>query len=306
MKLLKKIFYLQVIIALIISCSSDNDDSSETLDCTNTTSVFAINLDATDCDIDIEAVLGVTSMHSESVSGTTRTININGIANHNVGVFPNSGNPNTISVTSETYTITTTPTLASNSNSGKGFTLGILFSGVSLDPFTGEFFQGTSGTNMDWNIAALQSTTDLGLDCNNAHVQPGGRYHYHGTPSQYAANLNIDGTQMIKVGYAGDGFPIYYKYGYADDNTTITAYQSGYQLKTVERSGDGSSAPDGCPDGYYIQDYEYVDGVSDLDECNGKTGKTPESNSEYYYLITDNFPSSPLCFSGTPDNSFHH
>lgn len=309
MKYIKHIFLTAIFATtLIISCSSDdNDDTTQTLDCTNTTSVFAINLDPTDCNVDIQTSLGVTSMYSESVTGTTRTISINGIANHNVGVFPNSGNPNTISVASSTYSTTTNPTLAANSTNGQGYTTSVLFSGVDVDPYTAEFFQGTSGTNTNWNITALQSTRDLGLDCNNAHVQPTGKYHYHGTPSQYIDDLGTaNGSQMIKVGYAADGFPIYYKYGYADDDTTIVAYTSGYELKTEERGGDGSSAPDGCPDGYYFQDYEYVSGVSDLDECNGRTGKTPESASEYYYVITDNFPSVPLCFSGTPDNSFHH
>ena len=35
-------------------------------------------------------------------------------------------------------------------------------------------------------------------------------------------------------------------------------------------------------------------------------GKTPESDNEYYYVITDNFPSTPICFSGTPSSDFIH
>ncbi len=84
-----------------------------------------------------------------------------------------------------------------------GYTFGVLFSGVAVDPYTGEFFEGSNGINMDWNITTLQSTRSLGLDCNNAHVQPTGRYHYHGSPSKYIEDLGIaNGTQMVKVGYA--------------------------------------------------------------------------------------------------------
>jgi len=313
MKNLFNILILLIAITSISMACSNDDDTSQTdnggdsiTDCSNTASVFTINLDTSGCTVDIATVLGVSSMYAESISGTTRTIDINGVANHNVGVFPNSGNPNTISEALESFTMTTTPSIATNITGGQGHTFGVLFSGVAVDPYTAEFFVGSTGiTNMDWNITTLQSTRSLGLDCNNAHVQPTGRYHYHGTPNQYLNDLGTaDGTQMVKVGYAGDGFPIYYKYGYADDGATIIEYISGYQLKTEARGGDGITAPNGCPDGYYFADYEYVSEASDLDECNGRFGKTPESDNEYYYTITDNFPSSPLCFSGTPDDSF--
>ena len=301
---------------LALSCSSEEEtlpaDSSDTdltdttnEDCTNTIGVFSISLDPTTCLVDIQTELGTISQYSETVSGDERTINVNGIANHLVGEFPNGGNPNTISIANNTYTIPLNPAVASNSTSGQGHIFGVLFSGVVMDPYTAEFFVGSTGTiNMEWNITALQSTTALGLDCNNAHVQPTGRYHYHGTPSNYLDGINVTGNEMVKVGYAGDGFPIYYKYGYDDEGISIVAIESGYELKMESRGGDGVSAPDGCPDGYYFQDYEYVEGISLLDECNGRFGKTPESDEEYYYVITDNFPSSPLCFSGTPDQSF--
>ena len=286
--------------------SSQNDASNTSLDCSNSDSVFTINLDGSACNIDIASQLGTNSQYTETISGNTRNISINGIVDHLVGQFPNSGNPNTIASVSETYSMTTAPQLANSVTNGSGYTMGVLFSGAAIEPYTAEFFIGSNGTtNRDWNITALQDTRGLGLDCNNAHVQPTGRYHYHGTPSNYLDGLQADGTQMVKVGYAADGFPIYYKYGYDTDNTTIIAMESGYRLKTEARGGNGITAPDGCPNGYYFQDYEYVDGVSSLDECNGRFGKTPESDDEYYYVITDNFPSMPLCFSGTPDSSFN-
>ncbi|MEM9361745.1 MAG: YHYH protein [Bacteroidota bacterium] len=306
-------FIYSIAFATLVSCSTSDDseifvledDSVSLFDCANPSSIFTINLDPAACNVDIETELGTSSLYSESISGTTRAITVNGVANHLVGEFPNSGNPSTIATTIENYSMTTEPELAANVTTGQGYTTAVYFSGVVGEPYTAEYFIGSDGTvNRDWNMTTLQSERNLGLDCNNAHVQPTGRYHYHGTPSNYISLEGIDGTEMVKVGYAADGFPIYYKYAYADDGATLVELSSGYQLRTTERGGDGTSAPDGCPNGLYFQDYEYVDGVSSLDECNGTFGKTPESDNEYFYVITDNFPSSPLCFSGTPDASF--
>ena len=55
----------------------------------------------------------------------------------------------------------------------------------------------------------------MGLDFNNAHVQPTGAYHYHGLPTGLIRHLNI-GRRMQLLGYAADGFPVYNQYGYAD------------------------------------------------------------------------------------------
>ncbi|HAA22158.1 MAG TPA: hypothetical protein DCP28_26600, partial [Cytophagales bacterium] len=58
-------------------------------------------------------------------------------------------------------------------------------------------------------------------------------------------------------------------------------------------------------DGTYIQDFEYVQGLGDLDECNGRFGKTPEyPEGTYYYVLTADFPVIPACFVGTPSEDF--
>lgn len=263
---------------------------------------YIINLNPEECTVHIENKLNTSSTYREKVNREekVREITINSVANHAVGEFPNDGNPNSISVHEMSFTIPLNPTIASSITPGQGYESAVLFSGVSIDPFTGEFFVGTDGhMNREWNITTLTKAADLGLDCNNAHVQPTGKYHYHGTPSAYLRDLGADGTQMVKLGYAADGFPLYYKYGY-DDNGVIQSYKSGYVLKDGKREGDGVTAPDGFYNGTYFKDYIYDDTMSDLDACNGKWGKTPESDNEYYYLITDNFPSAPLCFSGIP------
>lgn len=292
-------------------------ESSETAVASFTTlgtseTVFFIQTDAGDCTVDIESSLGVSSSYSETVdeANATRTISINDVPSHMVGTFPTGsdrriGNPNAISAQSNSYTTTTTPSLANNSTSAQGYVNGVLFSGVGIEVYTAESFTGFTGeTNQQWNRNALQSVDDLGLDCNNAHVQPGGQYHYHGIPSAFGDALQINGSEMVKIGYAADGFPFYYLY-YENDNGNIVEAEASYELRSGDRGGDGISAPSGAYDGEYFQDYEFVDGSGDLDECNGRFGPTPDSpEGEYYYVVTADFPSFPLCFSGTPDDSF--
>ena len=273
-------------------------------------SVYFIHLDESECTVDIQNTLGVTSSYSESIEGTTRTISINDIPSHRVGTFPTDtdrriGNPNSISEQSNTYSTTTLPALANSSTSAQGWVNGVLFSGVGIEVYTAESFTGFTGeTNRAWNRNALQSVDDLGLDCNNAHVQPTGQYHYHGLPSAYGNDLQANGSEMVKIGYAADGFPFYYLYFENEDGNIVQA-EASYNLKSGDRGGDGISSPSGAYDGEYFQDYEYVEGAGDLDECNGRFGPTPEvPEGEYYYVVTADFPSFPLCFSGTPDDSF--
>ncbi|MBT8221001.1 MAG: YHYH protein [Bacteroidia bacterium] len=296
---------------LVVACSSITDyqrkqrriinNENGRLDKINS-DTYNINLDPESCQINIEEQLNKSSQYHEEVDekNKLRKIAINSIANHDVGKFPNQGNPNTIQESNIAVSLPLNPSIANSKTSSQGFDSGILFSGVSIDPFTAEFFIGSKGhINRNWNITTLTTTEDLGLDCNNAHVQPSGKYHYHGTPSAFLSEIGADGSQMIKVGYASDGYPIYYKYGF-DENGVLKAYESGYRLKDGNRPGDGVTAPDGTYNGRYFQDYEFIPEVSDLDECNGRWGKTAENENEYYYLITDNFPSVPICFSGTP------
>ena len=63
--------------------------------------------------------------------------------------------------------------------------------------------------------------------------------------------------------------------------------------------------PCGTYTGVYSADYEYIEGIGDLDECNGRYGVTPEfPEGTYYYVITNKFPGVPRCFVGTPSNDF--
>ncbi len=284
----------------------DEDDEMVTNECENTSDSYAIDLDASNCTESAETDLGVTSEFTVSVSGDDRSIVSNGIPDHSIGEFPNMGNPNTISVQNKTFVIDATPsknnsTTSLTTSSGQPrYWFGILDNSVVLAPIANEFFTNTSTgeDNTDWNENALSSNINLGTDCNNSHVFPTGRYHHHATPSAYVEDRNISSSETTQIGWAADGFPIYYKYGNKDGS--VVELSSSFRLKTTDRGGDGVSAPSGCPDGTYNEDYEYVAGLGDLDECNGYEDPT----LGYIYVITDTYPSIPRCFYGTPSDDF--
>ena len=109
---------------------------------------------------------------------------------------------------------------------------------------------------------------------------------------------------MTLIGYAADGFPIYGPYCYrdADDpNSGLMELQSSYRLK----AGQSPDGPGGTYDGTFVADFEYVAGLGDLDQCNGRFGVTPDyPDGTYYYSVTEVSPFVPRCVMGTPDDSF--
>mgnify|MGYP000119545300 CR=1 FL=1 len=57
---------------------------------------------------------GSTSDGSVTVEGNVRRIRANGIPNHDVGAFPNPGNPNVISAQAYNYAVPVTPSGATS------------------------------------------------------------------------------------------------------------------------------------------------------------------------------------------------
>ena len=231
--------YLPIILFLfILSCDSNSTVSSEE-SCAN---LVSIDSSLGECS---ETLPYTPSFSNEENTNDTRTITSNNIPNHLVGLFgggQGSLNPNQITPQNNTYIIDLTPTLASEvtpllGNDGIDFSFGILLNGVEVDPVAAEPWPheglDSQDVNWEWNLEA--SMAGLGIDCNRAHVQPFGAYHYHGTPSLYFENLDNDLSSKTLIGYAADGFPIYY-----DPTKT-----SSYQIKSGSRPGDGISAPCG-------------------------------------------------------------
>jgi hypothetical protein len=245
-----------------------------------------------------------------------RVITSNGIPDHQPGKFPNAHNPNSIEPQSYKLRAPVTPTPLDKPRAVDHRLFGVALNGVVFDPATAEFWN--DDPRSGWNMEAIApegvKTRNLGLDQSNAHVQPTGAYHYHATPTglvyHIAAQQGLKPTDaMILVGWAADGYPIYNANGYtkADDaKSGVTKLRSSYRLKQGERPG-GEYGPGGKYDGEYTADWEYVAGLGDLDECNGRTGVTPEfPQGTYYYVLTDTFPYIPRLFHGRPDDSFRH
>lgn len=308
---ISKIATLALLTVSIFSCN-DDETTDVTVECT---SDKVVDKSRGACD----QTLSFTPSVTMTVSGGNRIFKTNSIPNHKVGLFGSgtgSLNPNAIKEQNKTYTITANPVAASsffpllNTSAVALYSFGVLLNGVELDPIAAEPWPHTgimaANVNWEWNLEA--TNVKIGLDCNNAHVQPTGKYHYHGSPTLYLQNANVPTNKMTLVGYAADGFPVYYKYAYStatDGSSTVIAMTSSYRLKSGKRPGDGVTAPCGTYDGVYSNDYEYVSGLGTLDQANGRQGITPEYPAgTYYYVITDEFPSIPRYFKGTPSSNF--
>lgn len=240
----------------------------------------------------------------------------NNIPDHTYGPF---AGPNVLEAQEFDYSMCRYPQLAMTSTPLEeelnpqgcqgGIIFGISMQGVNYSPYARLYWTNPSGQeNTDFHIEADFA---LMMDLNGGHVNAVSRYHYHNIPQDYFDNdLNIDGNSHSPIlGYAADGFPIYYKYLYTDSldaNGGISAFSSSHSLKMGNRPGDGITAPNGAYDGNFVQDYEYISSLSDLDECGGRFAITPEyPNGTYYYVLTDNWPYIPRCLKGTQvDNSF--
>ncbi|MEX1152938.1 YHYH protein, partial [Parvibaculum sp.] len=219
-----------------------------------------------------------------------RFISSNGLPDHATGAFPGPGNPNAIRAQDHAWRVALAPAKTGRETPLSGSLFGVALNGVPFDPGTAECWGAARGSRPNpacaWREEAIVGGAGrLGLDANHAHVQPDGTYHYHGVPTGLVAALPPG--DMVLVGYAADGFPVYV--------SRSNVWRSGWRLKP----GTRPSGPGGAYDGRYTQDFVYAGGAGTLDRCNGT-----EIGGSYAYVLTDAFPFVPRCFSGTPDASF--
>jgi hypothetical protein len=134
------------------------------------------------------------------------------------------------------------------------------------------------------------------------HPSPFGEYHTHLNPRCLYDDADSTHHSPI-IGYSFDGYPVYGVYAYTDTNGTgpIKRMQSSYRLRSITQrdtlpngtglnvSQQGPAVSGTYPLGYFLEDYEYVTGLGDLDAHNGRFCKTPEyPNGTYCYFMTIN------------------
>ncbi|MBO58471.1 MAG: hypothetical protein CMA77_05700 [Euryarchaeota archaeon] len=135
----------------------------------------------------------------------------------------------------------------------------------------------------------------------------GNNFHYHyDAQCQYwapSSGEDMSDYQITKlqsqqhspiIGWAFDGYPIYGMYGYDNDGQTIRAITSSYAIERTQDGGD---------QGYNgIDDWNYFQGLGDLDACNGRFGPTPEYPNGIYHYVSTPLSASPLLVTDTNNN----
>lgn len=249
-----------------------------------------------------------------SCDSSSRKLSANGIPDHAVGTFPNPDNPNTISAQTVAATFSLSPAYSGTATQlgGPAGAVSFMLNGIKTDPGTGGSCDNTGtvcsgGDNSGaWSLEALtQSYFKFGTDSNNAHVQPGGTYHYHGMPEGLITKLGGSNATMTLIGWAADGFPVYARYGHTvagDASSPLKAMTGSWQkVSTVSANRPATSL---YALGTFLQDWQYVAGSGDLDECNGRTGVTPEfPQGIYHYYATDTYPFLQRCVKGAVASS---
>lgn len=147
----------------------------------------------------------------------------------------------------------------------------------------------------------------------------GGSYHHHQNPCRFSLQVQpasdvctqypseglyepIENTHSPLLGFAFDGYPVYGAYGYTNPDGTggVSRIRSSYRLRNMLNR---QSLPDGTvlspaqygpeiasiPLGAYEEDFEFVNGLGDLDIHNGRFAVTPEYplGTYAYYTTMD-------------------
>ncbi|HEX2617571.1 MAG TPA: YHYH protein [Flavobacteriales bacterium] len=219
-------------------------------------------------------------------------------------IGPWAGNPNVPS--NQNFTFKLTRNAVENTGTpiatGLGHT-GVLRNGVSV--FNAK--DAMSYNNQGIWLRNAYFFEGNGFDLCLGHPAPNGEYHNHVTPNCVYDHLD-DQQHSDLIGYAFDGFPIYGAYGYANADGTggIARMRSSFRVRNIT---DRTSLPDGTvlqanqygpaiggqyPIGAFIEDHEYVEGLGDLDEHNGRFCVTPEfPEGHYVYFVTLDESSDP-------------
>jgi hypothetical protein len=240
----------------------------------------------------------------ESVYYTPTDVYVSAACIPGYDIGPWTANPNTPANQNFVFKITRSPVQNTGAlvNTPLGH-VGVWRNGVSI--FNAR--DGMSYNNQGvWNRDALVWEGISFDDC-LGHAAGNGEYHHHVSPNCLYDHLN-DAVHSELIGYAFDGFPIYGAHGFAnaDGSGGITRMRSSYQLRTISAR---TTLPNGTalntdqygpaiagqyPLGAFLEDYEFVPGLGDLDVHNGRFAVTPEyPEGTYAYFVTLNEQYTP-------------
>jgi hypothetical protein len=131
------------------------------------------------------------------------------------------------------------------------------------------------------------------LDECNGHTAPRGVYHFHARPECLVVSLGGARAGLV-IGFAFDGYPILVPLACDDASCTATHELSSSWRLTIDEYTTATRGP-----AWDI--HEFVEGLGELDECNGMAITTPGSPYDYAYFATDTFPYFLGCYRGTPE-----
>jgi hypothetical protein len=228
------------------------------------------------------------------------------------GIGPWPGNPNTPSDGNWTFRITRNPAPKAAPKTATGLgAIGVWTNGVAI--YNASDARSYNNRNV-WHQNAVW-VEGPSFDGCGGHPAPNQQYHNH----QNAACIYDEaaGTHSSIVGFAFDGYPVYGPYGFANADGTGEArlMRSSYRKRSITTrttlpggtvltsANYGPAVSTTYPLGYYIEDFEYVAGLGDLDASNGRTCVTPEfPEGTYAYFVTygtDGAPAYPYMIGPT-------
>lgn len=213
------------------------------------------------------------------------------------------------------FKIKRSPEVRTNKTDAIGF-IGVATNGVP--------FHSAKGTEINTTIDSTTMYKDEWLDRKQAgfidstnariNVNQSRAYYYLADPGSLYSKSSS--THSSLIGWAFDGYPIYGAYAYTtamDSSSAIKLMKSSYRLKSGTRA-DGTAY-----NGTYTDDYEYVAGLGDLDQHNGRTCVTPEYTAgtyayfvsleddltpEYPYIVGPQFYGVPQSQTYTENNRY--
>lgn len=269
-------------------------------------SSFLINTEGTtgnSTDPTIDAAVSAISADVQQVSYTDDSVYVeaSGVPSYSVGPF--TGNPNTPADVDEIYVLPIAPSSDDSGDpedAGLG-TMGIFVNGVALyNPEDGFSYNTQDTWHQNASLAEASSFDDCG-----GHPQQQGVYHHHLNSGCLLQQLGDNGSDhSLIAGWAADGFPVYGPYGYddpLDPASGIVRIESSYRARAIT---ERTTLPDGTAlapafygpavassgtnrIGWYLEDFEYVDGLGHLDDHNGRFTTTPDyPGGIYAYYVT--------------------